>query len=483
MPKPPCLSKDSPLVGRPSLLFRVTWIRATRASTMNALCGGCGGVGTVHFLEEAGTEVCTECAALAGECALDAPHNAAAQAAEPWPTDAEKHLRHHTYDAAAARRAAQRRREAQYTGVIHSAAIRLGYEYASERATALFMSCEGQRAAAAAVAAAALYAVLRSDRRAVDALAVAIAIEVPLAALVRAFRLLRDRAPFHDVYLDDPSIYTAGHIDFLLLISDQIPPPHGERLHGTEKEKAQWLANVIAQSCVAYELTGLDMLPFAFAIALHAIEGALQRTLTIRRLLPYAHGAMSHRLRAGCIAAPPSGSASTILARYAEIEKMLVHAIAQLPWVSNRPKKRKLGRRDVALYLGDAAHMWVKHGVPKPLAAQWTKAFRSEVPQKDDAPAVRRPTIAERLGLTHAAIDAMGDDQVDRILFSREELLSYFRTPEEQAVLCQLKGWDGEEAVAPKPVTQDTPHRLRNDPELYTPLDPADLSDGSDWEA
>lgn len=451
---------------------------------MNALCGGCGGVGTVHFLEEAGTEVCTACAALAGECALDVPHNAAAEAAEPWPTDAEKHLRHHTYDAAAARRAAQRRREAQYTGVIHSAATRLGYAYASERAAALFSSCEGLRAAAAAAAAAAaLYAVLRSDRRAVDAPAVATAIEVPLAALVRAFRLLRDRTPFRDVCLDDPSIYTAGHIDFLLLISDQIPHPNGERLHGTEKEKALWLANAVAQSCLAYELTGLDMQPFAFAIALHAIEGALQRTLTIRTLLPYAHGAMAHRLRVGCIAAPPSGSASTILARYAEIEKMLVHAIAQLPWVANRPKKRKFGRRDVALYLEDAARMWDKHGAPKPLAAQWTKAFRAEVPEKDDAPAVRRPTIAERLGLTHAAIDAMGDDQVDRILFSREELLSYFRTPEEQAVVCQLKGWDDKEAAVPEPVAKDTPHRLRNDPELYMPLNPADLSDGSDWEA
>ena len=71
------------------------------------------------------------------------------------------------------------------------------------------------------------------------------------------------------------------------------------------------------------------------------------------------------------------------------------------------------------------------------------------------------------------------------MLFARAEFNSYLRPPAEQEVVRRLKGWDATERAAtppPAPLPIDTPRRLRAAPHLYTPLDPAELSEGSDWE-
>lgn len=468
---------------------------------MDAVCAGCGAVGTVHRVPEIDGRVCTACAALADECALDAPVDAAADAHEPWPTDAERRLRRHTYDPEHGRRAAHRRTRAHYTSMIHSAAVRMGYAYASERSAALWGQVGATLPRAqAAVAAAALYAVLRHDRRAVDVAAVAIAMEQPYDAVVRALRTLRTHHPvaFADAHVEDPGVYVGAHLAYLVRAAPAAGEPNGPLLSRVNLDEAQRLGAAIAQQCRLYELTGLDAQPFAFAIALHALEGATQRTLVIRALVPLATHAMAEQPVHGCTAAPASGSASTILARYAEVGKMLAAAVVALPWA--RPGKRQGARRHTALYVRDLVAYWAQHGHPAKTEAPraWTSCFhapgagaarrdrRGPIPTLSPPPSPPSPpSLARRLQLTSAAIDALSDAQVDRMLFARAEFNSYLRPPAEQEVVRRLKGWDATERAAtppPAPLPIDTPRRLRAAPHLYTPLDPAELSEGSDWE-
>lgn len=461
---------------------------------MDAVCAGCGAVGTVHRVPEIDGRVCTACAALAEECVLDAPVDAAAGAHEAWPTDAERRLRRHTYDPEHGRRAAHRRTHAHYTSMIHSAAVRMGYAYASERSTALWGQVGATLPRAqAAVASAALYAVLRHDQRAVDVAAVAIAMEQPYDAVVRALRTLRTHHPvaFADAYVEDPGVYVGAHLAYLVRAAPEMGEPNSALLTHVKLAEAQRLGAAIARQCRQYELTGLDAQPFAFAIALRALEGAVQRTLVIRALIPFAVHAMAEQPMHGCTAAPASGSSSTILARYAEIGKMLAAGVASLPWT--RPGKRQGVRRHTAFYVGDLVAYWAQHGHPAPEASRtWTSCFHA--PGADATRRDRRgstpslsspPSLARRLQLTSAAIDALSEAQVDRLLFSRAEFTSYLRPPAEQEVVRRLKGWDAVERIAtppPAPLPIDTPRRLRAAPHLYMPLDPGELSEGSDWE-
>ncbi|WFC96420.1 hypothetical protein MBRA1_003077 [Malassezia brasiliensis] len=373
----------------------------------------------------------------------------------------------------------------------------MGYTYASERSAALWGQVGATLPRAqAAVAAAALYAVLRHDQRAVDVAAVAIAMEQPYDAVVRALRTLRTHHPiaFADAYVEDPGVYVGAHLAYLVRAAPGMGAPNGALLANVKLTETQRIGAAIARQCRQYELTGLDVQPFAFAIALHALEGAAQRTLVIRALVPFAAHAMAEQPMHGCTAAPASGSASTILARYAEIGKMLAAAVASLPWA--RPRKRQGARRHTAFYVGDLVAYWAQHGHPTPEAPRaWTSCFHA--PGADAARRDRRasipssssssssPTLAQRLQLTSAAIDALSETQVDRLLFSRTEFTSYLRPPAEQEVMRRLKGWDVEERIAmprPAPLPIDTPRGLRAAPHLYTPLDPGELSEGSDWE-
>lgn len=453
---------------------------------MEAVCAGCGAVGTVHLVADIGSRVCTACSALDEECLLDAPVDALASAQEPWPTEAERRLRHHAYDPEQGRRVSQRRRQERYASMIHSAAVRLGYAYASERSAALFaQTSTALRRAPGAVAAAALYAVLRQDARAVDVTAVAIAMEQPYDAVARAVRTLRTQhgGPFGGVAVEDPSVYVGAHIAFLADAATELAAPNGTLLRRVQAADAQRIATAIATRCRQYELTGLDAQAMAYALALHALEGALQHTLVIRTLVPLAPRAMAARPALGCLAAPPSGSATTILARYAEIGKLLAADVAQLPWA--RPRKRASGRAHTAFYVRDLVALWEKNGLPPaPTPPEpWTQHFRAPPTPARGArtsppPA---PTLAQRLRLTSDAIDALSDAQVDRLLFARTELATYLRPPAEQEVVRRLKGWDAA-PPAPPPVPTDTPRRLRGAAHLYTPMDPAELSEGSDWD-
>ena len=435
--------------------------------------------------------------------------------------------------------------------MVRSAATRLGYEYAVPRVSRLFdlvraalraresdgASRPGMRfrwgAMAAALGAALLYAVLRDDGRPVDLAAVALACDVPYAAATHALTTARALriAPLERITVNDPALYTGAQLEYLEHAARGAGPPSVlAQLASVDYGAARRLAVGIARMCAEYELPhALDAPALAYAIVMHAIEGAKRAPLPVRLLADEAPAAMQHRpasarLLASAPRTPEEGaSRTTVLARYAEVERMLSERVAALPWLAVRPVSKRerdrrrrapsqdagVARRDVAYHLADAVTLYEKDtSAMRDGERRWTTRFAPlrRAPGEDvEAPAAPAPApLAERLHLTADMIAGLSDEQVDERLFTSGELATYLRTDEEQRVLRQLKGWDVAEAApeavpeaAPAPTPAPTPAgagpgsqpaarrgpRIRRDAtHLLEPLDLSQQADEPEWE-
>ncbi|WFD01036.1 hypothetical protein MYAM1_003796 [Malassezia yamatoensis] len=483
---------------------------------MEWVCAGCGEVGTVQYETEVGVTVCTSCAAVTEECQLEAPSDLSEFSVNGGATVAEQRLRFHVYDPARGRRVARQRKLERYKAMVRSASVRLGYAYISERASALYEQVSTlQSRSQGSLAAAALYTVLRSDLRLVDLQAVSIAMDQTFDSVVYALRMLRARrgGVFLEAHVEDPSIYARELVRYIVDHANELGKGKNSRLDHIDLVKAQHLAYVLSRECMKYDMTGLYAWPFAFAIALHAVQGALQYSILIQPLLPLAQ----HKLIAeqqplhGCFASASCCSPSTVLARYAEIGKMLIDAVSSLPWA--RTRQSISARQRTAAYLSDLCTIWEKRHsdtTSKLSEIPWTKAFRTPAQNiskkrrretaSDSGPstlldasnAIPRSLLSERLNLSSSSIDSMTDLQVDQLLFSAEELASYFRPENEQQILKRLKGWDAQEEPAQEP-SQPTVTSFQSNaeaipirrhlpaaPHLYQPLDSANLVEESE---
>ncbi|WFD45182.1 hypothetical protein MPSI1_003860 [Malassezia psittaci] len=482
---------------------------------MEWVCAGCGEVGTVQYETEVGMTVCTSCSAVSEECQLEAPLDLSDFGANGGATVAEQRLRFHVYDPARGKRVARQRKLERYKAMIRSATIRLGYAYINERASALYEQVSTlQSRSQGSLAAAALYTVLRSDLRLVDIQSVSIAMDQSFDSVIYALRMLRARhgGVFLEAHVEDPSIYARELVKYIVHHANRICNWKNTRLNQIDLAKAQHLAYVLSRECMKYDMTGLYAWPFAFAIALHAVQGALQHSISIQPLLPLAQDKLivEQQPLHGCFASASCCSPSTVLARYAEIGKMLIDAVSSLPWA--RTRQGVSSRQRTAAYLSDLCTIW-ENRVPTTTSKlpeiPWTKAFRTpaqNMPKKrrreiasqsnssrlldvlDSSP---RSLLSERLNLSSSSIDSMTDLQVDQLLFSTEELASYFRPKSEQQILKRLKGWDAQEepsqptATASQCNTEAMPIRrqLPAAPHLYQPLDSANLVEESDDES
>ncbi|PKI82611.1 hypothetical protein MVES1_003849 [Malassezia vespertilionis] len=472
---------------------------------MAPVCAVCS-QDTVQGAAKKGADVCTVCKALAINEELDAPYDAAATAAPPFPTDAERRLRHHVYDAASAKLAGVRRQQVRVVSMMHSAALRLGYAYAAEQASALFRHAQESLPAPmpwAAVGAAALYVVLRKDARIVDVDAVAIASEVPVSRLVHTLQMLRTIpvASFAGIVINDPALYLGTQLASLQDALGKSPRaiPEAHAICALDPQRVEHIALDLARMCTAYQLAYLDPQPFAYAILLHALEGTVKVSLPVRALAELGPSCIERRISGQCLAAPPSGSVSTILARYAETQKMLAEHVASLPWVANRAVqkrerdrtrgkasvRRSVSRQEVAYYLQDALAVWSR--APTVAGEQcWTRRFKSQKMRiRTSAKPAPYPSYAERMQLTAADIDTLSDTEIDARLFAPQELEMYMRSDTERAMISTLKGWDESARPSARKPPPSPPHkiRIRDVPrELFTPLDLAAQTEENEWD-
>ncbi|WFD32892.1 hypothetical protein MSPP1_003945 [Malassezia sp. CBS 17886] len=352
---------------------------------MDPLCGACGAVGTVQWMDDAAAYVCVACASLRGgdDAWPDAPDPRVDVPVAPVPAPPLRRLRQRHYDPAAARAAAHRAHKASVDALLHAAATRLGYVYVVPRASAAFdqvfaaarAKCAPPQMrrwgpAAYALAAATLYAALRDDGRLVDVAAVAMAADLPLASVRDACYTLRmlQLPQFASLRVHDLGPHVEAQLAFMAAAL-RAPPPTGrvpaaaplppvpacdaQQLDALWPALAQQdaglvrrLALHIAHMCMEYTLsTSLDLRALAFAVVVHAYEGAQQATLPVRAMARIAPHAMQHVPATGWFfaahAAPSAGSHSTVLARYAEVEKMLAMRVRMLPWVAARSVTKK----------------------------------------------------------------------------------------------------------------------------------------------
>lgn len=475
---------------------------------MDGVCPGCAQIGTVQWLAEACAYICCACATIVDEAPLDAldadadapPRPPTRPLGEPrrWPL---------AYDRAQARVESDRRHHAQIRAMLQGACLRLGWEHAATQARALFERAHASRpertrtrwgAGATALAAACLYAVLRDEDRIVDVAAVAAATDQPLAAVVHACGVLSRIPMLPRVRVNDPGLYWRRYAAYL----EAEPPPPLAHL----SQSLRW-ANVCMHTeqlyrlCTQYEWAGLDAQPFAYAMVMHGIEGTLQRTLPVRALAEAAPPIMTEAQGDEWLVGPPHGSVASVLARYAELHKMLAVHVQRLPWVVARPMSKKerdrtrhqapgtprrVSRADVARYMTDAVQMAPASADARGLG--WTHLFgRTERPTRvTRGYAPPSSTMAARLGLSAPQIEALSEAEVDACLFEADELASYLRTPDEQARWQRLKGWDVPLVLPPVPIETPPPKRSRiahDKAHLTQPLDLAQQTDGAaDWD-
>lgn len=391
--------------------------------------------------------------------------------------------------------------------MLQGACLRLGWEHAATGACALFERAHAalapQRAHtrwgawAAALAAACLYATLREAGYIVDVAAVAAATDQPLAAVAHACGELGREPRLPRVPVKDPGLYWRRYTEYLerhppaALASLRRAIPWPDVRAGTEQ---------LYRLCTRYQWASLDAQPFAYAMVMHAMEGALQRALPVRALADAAPPAMAWSGGDGWLLGPPRGSVASVLARYAELHKMLAQHVQSLPWVAARPVTKKerdrarhqapgtprsVSRAEVARYMGDAVQMAAQ--APEPASRpSWTHLYGRAEPPRPAAPGAPGPSMAARLGLAAPQIDALSEAQVDACLFEPDELSTYLRTPDEQARWARLKGWDGAPAVRAGPPDAPAPKRPRlalDKAHLTRPLDLAQQTDGAaDWD-
>jgi len=467
-------------------------------------CPVCAQVGTVQWLAEACAYVCCACAAIVAEAPLDAPDATDAPAHPPapplrarrWPL---------AYDREHARAESDRRHHAQVRAVLQGACLRLGWEHAATQARVLFERAHAalapQRAHtrwgawAAALAAACLYATLRESGYIVDVAAVAAATDQSLTAVVHACGELSREPHLPRVLVHDPGLYWRRHTEYLELH----PPTALASVRAIPWPDVRAATEQLYRLCTRYQWASLDAQPFAYAMVMHAIEGTLQRALPVRALAEAAPLAMAWDGSDGWLLGPACGSAASVLARYAELHKMLAQHVQSLPWVAARPVSKKerdrarhqppgvprsVSRADVARYMMDAVHMAAQAPVPA-MRPSWTHAFGRAAPARPAPRDVRVP-MAARLGLSAPQIDALSEAQVDACLFEPDELSTYLRTPEEQARWERLKGWDVapaaplelDDAPAPK-----RPRIAHDKAHLTRPLDLTQQTDSAaDWD-
>ncbi|WFD34313.1 hypothetical protein MCUN1_001152 [Malassezia cuniculi] len=408
-------------------------------------CPACGS-GPVAWVAEAAADVCTRCGAVItdGPDALDALESySELEAREPRVPDDLYRL---------GRASLKRQGAVRVAALIDAAARRLGVE--AGRAPVLYTQLDELlgHSRAEPLAAATLYVSLRLDERLVDLPAVALACDVPFAAAARAVVAVCRLHVLPRVCPVDPGVYVEAQTACIAELA------HGPKL---DYAAAARLARGVARMANAFDIPyTMDAVAFAYAIVMHALQGAAGKALAADTLL--FPEALEARPSTGCVAAPLLGtpSHSTILTRYAEVSKMLAHATEALPWFASRPvlrrerdRKRRKGdtrrtasHNDIALYLADVVE--VSLHTPPPQGDSWSR-FQT-VRTRTHQPSAR-PSLAARLHLSGVDIDALSDQDVDA-LFAHGELDSYMRTPEESEFLRTIKGWDDVRETQQAPV-------------------------------
>ena len=442
-------------------------------------CPLCEQVGTVQWLDEAYAYVCGECATIVADAPLDVVEQPEGVVPPP-----PRLPRWWVYDRASARHAHEQRRVRHATEMVQGAATRLGFAYAAHDSLALLDRALRQERAPpwGALASACLYATLRRDHRLVDVAAVATAMEQTHAAVAHACRWLRRKTAL-PLLVNDPALYLEAQLAYLEAHPDVLP-------RAVDMAHVRTMTTRLLQHICTYAwATSLEAPSLAYATIMHAIEGVCQRAWPVRAMASHAPQVSAHTLDGSVLVSPCHASVSTVLVRYAEIEKMLHALVEALPWVAQRPiskrerdrmrhahGQRSLSRAEVAMYMSDAIEWAAQH--PPPETRVWSQAFaaRRSIPRSPD-----HASMAQRLGLHGPRIDALSDADVDARLFAPDELASYMRTPAEQARWAQLKGWDTAPA-APAPVPSPPPIKR---PRLHGPTQQPmkQVTDGaSDWD-
>lgn len=435
-------------------------------------CPACG-AGAIAWVAEAAAEICTRCSAVLadGPAVIDALESyAELDAREPRVPDNLYRI---------GRASLRQHGRGRVDDLIDAAARRLGVQVG--RAQVLYMQLHELSGSARAelLAAAALYASQRLDGKAVDLAAVALACDVPLAAAAQQVTAVR-RLRVLSVSAVDPAVYVDAQLACLAAL---------EHAPKANYAAAARLARGVARIVTSFEIPyTMDPLAFAYAIVMHAVQGAAHKPTAASSLIEFAPTVLRARPPHGCIAAPLFGtpSKSTVLARYAELSKMLAHATEALPWFAMRPAlkrerdrmrhkgaaQRTASHHDIARYLGDVVDAFDARG---PQTVRYWSQFQGV--RSKPAAATPRAPLAARLRLDSAAIDAMSDDAVDT-LFSDGELASYMRTSDETEFMRTVKGWDASadaarvEHAAVEP--QARAPRLSVDPAkqpLFQPID------------
>ena len=534
-------------------------------------------------MDEAGAFVCCECATIAADAPLNSMDHPSSSRVPPQLTrmdstftfnDAmhmQKRTRfwNHAYDRETSRALQDRRNMSQMSSMLRSAATRLGFAYASGPSMQVFEAAHTvlfpirQRDAhttrtmrrwgstVSALAAASLYAVLRRDHRAVDLAAVAVATEQASSAVSHACAMLRHATPhlLPRPLPNDPELYLDAELTFL---ATKVPSsawvsvlraPKG--IFPLDAKRVRELATKLLSVCKTYEIPySLEAPSFAYAILMHAIEGAYRRAMPVRALAKWAPDAAAYAYEdARCVlVAPIHASVSTVLSRYAEMEKMLAALVQAVPWANERPVSKRerdrsrhstragavrhVARSDVVVYMSDALELATRTLTPCPVL--WTHAFGAKprgmttnAQSKNDSDEKSRrcdggerndredndflgslldndvvdientcapQSTAEQLGLTGAQIDALSESEVDALLFKPDEMDRYFRSVPEQALWRRLKGWDAEpptnesdEASARTPAASKRVRLYVDQAHLRVPI--AQETDGaSDWD-
>ncbi|KOS12566.1 hypothetical protein Malapachy_2862 [Malassezia pachydermatis] len=449
------------------------------------------------------------------EATLDAPDSTVPTSPSSVWTSAAQQRWPHAYDRDAARVVRDQRHRAQIQARLQSAAIRLGYAYAASSAMALFTTAHNQQladrpsmprwgTAAMALAAAILYAVLRRDDRMVDVATIAIATDVPYTAVVRACQSLRAFSQVPTVHVQDPALYIPIFVSYLASIEPPTSLAQPLGLHVARLPSwtdVQTIATQLAHVCLSYETPShWDAPSLAYAMVIHAVEGASRRAVRVRPLAAMLPLATERPAPHGWwVSAVAQGSVSTVLVRYAELERCLARQVEALPWVAHRPKlkrerdrdrarargtsdgARRVSRADVAMYMRDAL-LWAEQHIASNHGVSWMQAFG--VQRRGTPRTYTTTSMADRLNLHGAAIEAMSDEDVDARLFEDDEMNMYLRTPAEQALWLQWHADVPTSVPAPPTTPPSKRQRIRTEAaHLTTPLDlAAQQSYDTEWE-